>query len=183
MPAGPQCETSEKIDKLANLSLSELKQSWLEVYGQPAPRDARAEYLIRAIAYRIQEQAFGRLALPVSKRLANSKSDRRGARVDHAPSKSKLCPGSRLLREWQGTTYEVEVVDGGFVFASRQYRSLSEIARKITGTRWSGPLFFGLRRNGIGAKAAPQFVVDLSASSGAAKRKPILTQPETANVL
>ena len=63
------------------------------------------------------------------------------------PARAALKPGTRLMREWQGRTYDVLVLDGGFSWQGTRYRSLSAIARKITGTAWSGPLFFGLKPN------------------------------------
>src|SRR5438067_12661130 len=68
----------------------------------------------------------------------------------------QLKPGTRLIREWQGRTYEVVVLDDGFSWQGTQYRSLSAIARKITGTAWSGPLFFGLKQSRLATRRSSQ---------------------------
>jgi hypothetical protein len=70
----------------------------------------------------------------------------------NTPPRPELKPGTRLMREWQGRTYDVLVLDDGFSWQNTQYRSLSALARKITGTAWSGPLFFGLKPNRTAAR-------------------------------
>src|SRR5206468_814524 len=72
-------------------------------------------------------------------------------------------PGTRLIREWQGRTHEVLVLDDGFSWQGAQYRSLSAIARKITGTAWSGPLFFGLKQNRSASRRSSQAFVPVYA--------------------
>jgi hypothetical protein len=74
----------------------------------------------------------------------------------YTPPRPELKPGTRLMREWQGRTYDVLVLDDGFFWQNTQYRSLSAVARKITGTAWSGPLFFGLKSNRTAARRSPQ---------------------------
>jgi Protein of unknown function (DUF2924) len=71
-------------------------------------------------------------------------------------ARPELKPGTRLMREWQGRTYDVLVLDDGFSWQNTRYRSLSAIARKITGTAWSGPLFFGLRSNRAATRQSVQ---------------------------
>ena len=124
----------EALSRLPQLDLGELRALWRRLYKtETAPRLSR-ELLVRAIAYRMQEVASGgpRLELQQTGRL----------RI-----RPQLKPGIRLMREWQGRSYEVLVLDDGFSWQGTHYRSLSAIARKITGTAWSGPLFFGLRSN------------------------------------
>lgn len=162
MPASPPCETARKVEELQKLPLVELKKLWSRLYERPLPPTARRDYLVRAIAYRLQEQDGPRLSVSAARRLelAPTKPGQR-ASVSHI----KLRDGSKLLREYQGTTHEVEVVERGYSYGGRFYASLSEIARKITGTRWSGPLFFGLKRSGVDALAkspVPNYVVDLT---------------------
>ena len=72
------------------------------------------------------------------------------------PARAELKPGTRLMREWQGRTYDVLVLDGGFSWQGTRYRSLSAIARKISGTAWSGPLFFGLKQNRSASRRSSQ---------------------------
>jgi hypothetical protein len=98
--------------------------------------------LRQALAWHVQMQAL--------KAKEGTRTAKRSAQAlrqaASAPSSSKLAPGTRLLREWQGNTHHVTVVQGGFEYDGRTWRSLTAIARAITGTPWSGPLFFGLRR-------------------------------------
>ena len=103
------------------------------------------ELLRLAIAYRRQEQEFGGLSRRTSIRLKALRNGRRGS-VYLTGAASPLKPGTKLLREWQGKVHEVQALeDGGFAYAGKVWRSLSEIAREITGVRWSGPRFFGTR--------------------------------------
>ena len=107
------------------------------------PRLSR-ELLIRGIAYRMQEQARGSLSGKVVRRLEQIARGANAARCSGA-SASVARAGMRLVREWQGRAHEVVVLEDGFLWNGKAYRSLSEIARLITGTRWSGPRFFGLQ--------------------------------------
>jgi hypothetical protein len=93
----------------------------------------------------LQEEALGGLRPERQRRLRNiAEQAGRGGKLDLAAA-PRLKPGTRLLREWQGRTHEVLVSDNGFVWQQARYRSLSQIARAITGTSWSGPVFFGLK--------------------------------------
>jgi len=119
----------------------------IALYGTEAPRRISRDLLIRALAYRIQEKALGGLK-PSTRRLltkvAADASARRPIQVAPEPS---LKPGTVLLREWHGTEHQVIVREDGIVFNGKQYKSLSQVAYRITGTKWSGPLFFGLKAN------------------------------------
>ncbi|MEQ8440548.1 MAG: DUF2924 domain-containing protein [Alphaproteobacteria bacterium] len=129
---------------LPELSPDELKRRWEELYGRPPSPKTRRALMIRAIAYRMQERALGGLSTSARKRLAQIAEDiRQGRAPDMATTSIK--PGTRLLREWQGVTYEVIVLEKGVQFQGTAWASLSAVAREITGTRWSGPLFFGLK--------------------------------------
>jgi hypothetical protein len=102
---------------------------------------------MHAIAHRMQEQELGGLK-PATRRFLEKTAE------DHAPRQQMLPvihmkPGTRLLREWHGVTYEVIIMEGGVQCHGKPYRSLSEVARAITGTRWSGPLFFGLKKQEV----------------------------------
>jgi DUF2924 family protein len=109
-----------------------------------APPRVSGELLIKALAHRLQEKALGGLK-PATRRLLESWG-RKNAEpsLPTQPVKTRLKAGTVLAREWHGTTHRVTVIDDGYRFDSKRYRSLSEIARTITGSRWSGPLFFGL---------------------------------------
>jgi len=116
--------------------------------AQPLQDDASPqlspELLVRAVAYRIQELASGR-PRELKRQLRQIAVELQ--QTGRATIRLQLKPGNRLVRERQGRTYEVLVQDDGFSWQDTRYRSLSAIARKITGTAWSGPLFFGLRSN------------------------------------
>src|SRR6516162_4748426 len=109
------------------------------------------ELLVRAVAYRIQEVASGGPRLELQRQLRQIALElQQTGRLRIRP---QLKPGTRLMREWRGQSHEVLVLDAGFSWQGTRYRSLSAIARKITGTAWSGPLFFGLRSNRSGTRS------------------------------
>ena len=137
----------EALARLPELDLGELRQRWRALYKADASPHLSRELLVRAVAYRMQEVALGGLRSQrqrqlrhVAQQLNQTAEIRRRARLE-------LKSGTRLVREWRGRTYEVLVLDDGFSWQGTHYRSLSAVARKITGTPWSGPLFFGLKRN------------------------------------
>jgi hypothetical protein len=101
--------------------------------------------LIQGIGYRMQENAHGGLRPATHRQLARvTEAAAAGHEVLVTPKRSPR-PGTMLVREWHGVTHQVTVLDDGVLYAERRFRSLSEVARLITGCRWSGPLFFGLR--------------------------------------
>jgi hypothetical protein len=114
---------------------------WRRLYRSQPPRLSR-DLLIRAIAYRIQELRYGGLSKTIRGKLATRKAEQSGEKT--AVEGAKIRAGARLVREWNGRTHAVTVEEGGLTYAGRTYRSLSAIAREITGARWSGPRFFGL---------------------------------------
>jgi hypothetical protein len=115
-----------------------LQQRWREVFKTAPPVAFTPDLLARGIAHRLQERADGRLEPTLARKL-QSRAEGRGA------ARPKLRTGNRLVRRWRGGTYVVDVTDDGFRYQETNYGSLSEIARLITGTRWSGPRF-GLPR-------------------------------------
>ena len=141
-----------QIANLPSLPHEQLKALWREYFGVEPPAYRRG-YLVRGLAHRIQELAYGGLSAPYQARLealiADDKTTRRGRKPGRkVPKADWLLIGTRLMRDWKGVAHEVTVIDGGFEYQGRLYRSLSAIARAITGTRWNGPLFFGLRAEG-----------------------------------
>lgn len=127
-------EAASNRDRLALLDL------WRETFGSPPSKRLSAHFLQKAIAYEIQ----CRMTHPVPERLQKTlRAIASGKRVAVA-SAGALRPGTCFMREWNGRTYRVEVAKEGFVMDGRSYRSLSAIARRITGVQWSGPRFFGL---------------------------------------
>lgn len=127
------------IDRLATMSPTDLRAEWRRVYRAPSPR-LPADLLRRGIAYRLQEQVLGGLSKRAIRDL-----ERTAAGFNKPKKQKALTPGTRLVRSWHGTTHSVLVIDNGFIFEDRHYGSLSAIAETITGTRWSGPKFFGLK--------------------------------------
>jgi len=137
-------DLANELAALPGLSLDELKQQWQAVYGNPPPPRLGRKLMVRAIAYRLQEQALGGLKPAVRRQLDRTAEALQSGKplLAQAPS---VKPGTRLLREWQGHTHEVIILEDGVRYQDRTYRSLSAVAREITGARWSGPRFFGLK--------------------------------------
>jgi hypothetical protein len=137
----------DQIAKLRGLSRSELLDLWQKVYKKAAPQGIRREILVPFLAHRIQENAHGGLKAGVLAELHRVVKALDRDRSSTAPLVgARLKTGIRLFREWRGHTHEDFVTDSGYEYRGVSYRSLSEIARKITGTRWSGPAFFGLKK-------------------------------------
>jgi Protein of unknown function (DUF2924) len=136
----------EALSRLLKLDIRELREEWCRLYKVHASAHVSRELLIRAVAYRIQEVALGGLRPEPQRQLRQIAQELKEGRQATIRLRPQLKPGTRLMREWQGRTYEVMVLDDGLSWQGTQYRSLSAIARKITGTAWSGPLFFGLRQ-------------------------------------
>jgi hypothetical protein len=140
----------EALSRLPHLDLAELRELWCQLYKtETAPRLSR-ELLVRAVAYRMQEVAAGGPRLELQRQLRQIALElQQTGRLRILP---QLKPGTRLMCEWRGQSHEVLVLDDGVSWQGMHYRSLSAIARKITGTAWSGPLFFGLRSNRSAAR-------------------------------
>lgn len=136
---------------LHDISHNELKERWSDLLGSACPPGMSRNILVRAIAYRIQERAWGGLDSSTRRRFDRAAADLAAGR-NPAPLAPKIKPGTRLLREWQGKVHEVIVLEKGVEYRGKFWPSLSVVAREITGTRWSDPRFFGLRgaRNGQG---------------------------------
>lgn len=140
-----QARVREELARLGQCDQAGLQLAWEQHEGIAAP-NIGTPHLRRLLAYRMQERQFGGLPAAIARELdragsASTRNSMPGARI-------VLPPGSRLVREWNGQTIAVEVLDAGFLWNDRTYRSLSEIAREVTGAHWSGPRFFGLKRRG-----------------------------------
>jgi hypothetical protein len=133
-----------RLAALPTMSTPDLKALWHELNGKPAPAFSRS-YLISRLAYRIQELAYGGLK-PATRAKLDALADGLDPKQARKRAPARLIAGTRLCRGWQGVEHIVTVLhDGGFDWQGRRYASLSAVARAITGTRWNGPLFFGLR--------------------------------------
>ena len=130
------------LDSIASLNGAALASAWTDVFAAPMPEVAPS-LLRRAIAYERQERKFGGLPVVLRKRLEAAAA---GETAGMPEPPLKLKPGTRLMREWNGTMYSVLVTADGFDFAGRIWSSLTTIARQITGAHQSGPRFFGLKR-------------------------------------
>jgi hypothetical protein len=137
----------EALTRLPDLDLSELRQQWRALYKAEASPHLSRELLVRAVAYRMQEVALRGLRPVRQRQLRQIAQQFKETGAANIPARPSLKPGTRLMREWQGRTYEVLVLDDGFSWQNTRYGSLSALARKITGTAWSGPLFFGVKPN------------------------------------
>lgn len=129
---------AQTIEALKDMSHAELCPLWIETFKTQPPKRLSATLMRRILAHQIQADANRRFPKRDQKRLIKL------ARGNARPSAPCLVAGGRLIREWNGVAHEVEVLEKGFSWRGQTYRSLSAIAQAITGTRWSGPRFFGI---------------------------------------
>lgn len=140
------------LAELQGLRLPTLRARWRELFGTEPPGYKR-DRMVKRLAYRIQELAYGGLSDAAKARLEQIaeevdgpiRKDGKVRAMRRRKADGQLTAGTRLVREWQGQPIEVTVLESGFEYAGRQFRSLSAIARLVTGTNWNGPAFFGLR--------------------------------------
>ncbi len=130
---------AREVAGLRGLSRADLVERWVELHGSPPLKTMTEGLLARGLAYEMQVRQLGGLTPAERKALGAL------ARGRSNPSPGTLKTGTRLYRSWRGITQEVLVLEGGYSWRDKTYASLSEVARAITGTRWSGPRFFGLR--------------------------------------
>ena len=155
-PVDPQAVEVE-IAQLRDLDLAALRQRWQKLYGRPAPAHLPQYLLFRIMAYKIQADAFGNLDRETirfldavaqdwkKRKAAGARSSKAPPPIPPVPPRRSLKPGTLLAREHDGELHRVVVMQDGFAWKGRTYGSLSEVARAITGTNWSGPRFFGLK--------------------------------------
>jgi hypothetical protein len=156
MPRGtnddPALET--EIERLPNLSLLELRQRWKMLFGHPAPKSLRRTFLARAVAYQMQVEAYGGLSVATKRRLREIANAVRNGDANAIPGSSRIRSGTQMIRQWQNTTHTVTALAEGFEWNGRAYKSLSAVANAITGTKWNGFAFFGIKRAPSGNKNA-----------------------------
>ena len=136
---------AHEIAALRQATPAELKERWRSLYCTEPPRRISRDLLVRALAYRIQEKALGGLKPSTRRLLAKVAAHASANRSIEVAAEPNLKPGTVLLREWHGTQHQVIVREDGIVLRGKPYKSLSEVAYRITGTKWSGPRFFGLK--------------------------------------
>lgn len=145
-PAIPPADVLGRLAALKTAPTADLKQQWRELFGgEPPPYNRR--FLESRLAYRIQELAYGGLKPETLARLEALGQQFDGGKVTvrRMRGDDKPIAGTQLIREYQGVEYVVTVTRAGYEYQGRPYQSLSAIARAITGTRWNGRVFFGLR--------------------------------------
>jgi hypothetical protein len=139
-------DLAQEIAHLLELDDTALKLKWTTVFkADPSPHFGRL-LMVRSIAYRLQEKTFGCLKKS-AERLLDQISDAPTEDALKRLPKTRASAGTVLIRQWRGVRHRVTVLDHEVAYRGQRYKSLSEVARLITGTRWSGPLFFGLRRH------------------------------------
>lgn len=127
-----------QLEELKSLTRDQLAVRWKQCFGVSAPALSRSMLLRQAIAWHLQTKEMGGLSLVEKRRIAAGSTN---------PS-LQASIGSRLVRVWQNQTHQVTVLEGGYLYQNKTWKSLSAIARQITGTSWSGPVFFGLKKTG-----------------------------------
>lgn len=134
-----------QLAALSEMDAPELRAEWRRLYRSQPPKLLRRDLLELGVAWKLQERAHGGLSAATKRQLADLARTME-ANADLAKARTvSLRPGARLIREWNGETHEVLVVEDGFQWRGETWRSLSVIAREMTGTQWSGPRFFGLK--------------------------------------
>jgi Protein of unknown function (DUF2924) len=135
-----------EIGRLPDLSLSELRDRWKTLFGHPAPKSLRRNFLARAVAYQMQVEAYGGLSAATKRRLREISNAARNGEATATLGSSRMKPGTQMIREWKNTTHTVTALAEGFEWNGCTYKSLSAAANAITGTNWNGFAFFGIKR-------------------------------------
>jgi hypothetical protein len=139
-------DVAKALALLSEVTIFELRGKWRRLHRMPPPMRLSRDLLIRGITYKLQERAYGGLSKATARNLAQAAADKlsRGAVIPAPPISLK--PGTRLVRERRGVTHMVLIHADGIDWRGQRYHSLSVVAREITGARWLGPRFFGLRQ-------------------------------------
>ena len=151
----------EQIARITTMRIGELRRTWRDVFSSEPPLAFSKDLLARALAYRLQEQAYGGLSAATTRLL-------RSLAKPGAEPPRRVKTGSVIVREHKGVLHEVMVLPGGFCWRGETYDSLSTIARKITGVSWNGPRFFGLPRKDTEAGKDSSEAAEASSAAEAA---------------
>ena len=143
-----QNDLQRALTELVSLDPEQLSERWKVLYGSDPPARLRRPLIIQALAYRLQEKALGGLKPATRRLLLRLAGDARARRPIVVESRRQVKTGAVLIREWHGVKHQVTALKDGFMFNGKRFRSLSKVAFEISGTHWSGPLFFGLRNTG-----------------------------------
>ena len=136
----------QELERLPYALIKDLRIRWKDLFASDPPKAFSPDLLRRAIAQRIQERAYGGLNPSAQRELSQIIKLHSNKTGDQRELRRRIKPGAIVVREWKGTTHRVTVLSKGFYYNEQTYQSLSEVARAITGTRWNGPKFFGLRK-------------------------------------
>lgn len=140
-------ELEEKIEDLKGWNRAAMLAEWQSIRGSPPPKSTSPQFMMRVISYHWQEQELGGLSRDTKKLMADLVRQYKKSPDNFMPQRLAIKPGTKLQRLWQGQMHEVLVTsDGKLNYRSENYGSLSEIARLITGSRWNGHVFFGLKK-------------------------------------
>ena len=133
-----------EIEALEQKSLDELRAAWRQRLKSEPPRVKAREFLLRLLTWNLQAARYGGLGPDTQRRLKRLAREQASAPDRKLRTPVRVQAGARLIREWKGVRHAVDVVIGGYVWEGKNYKTLSMIARAITGTNWSGPRFFGV---------------------------------------
>jgi hypothetical protein len=136
----------QELKRLTDMNTSDLRAEWRKRFGcKPASRLSK-DLMVRTIAYKIQEKVFGGLSKAARKKLKNYRRQIQTGGTIAVATDIRIKPGTKLVREWNGQVHTVVALDKGFEYQGQQFVSLTKIANEITGSHWSGPRFFGLKK-------------------------------------
>lgn len=143
---------NEQLKSLSSMTTAQMQALWHQLFGR-RPNSVRRDLMIKFLAYRLQERAYRELSSEAKSRLREL-----ARRLESDPNANLadlpvLKPGTQFVRIWRGKSHCVTVLKRGYEYSGKHFMSLSEIARSITGTRWSGPLFFGLRKKSVSRRS------------------------------
>jgi DUF2924 family protein len=141
----PNSSVTKRLGSLPNLDKSSLGGLWRQLFDKEPPPEIRKDLILHIVAHRLQEQEFGELSDARRRRLRQLATTFKSNPDAMVSTRPPIKSGTRLVRQWKDQVHVVEVEPEGYQYKGARYKSLSEIARLITGTRWSGPLFFGLK--------------------------------------
>ena len=142
--AKPALDIAAEITRLERFAIDQLREEWRRLHQTTPPRRLSRDILLRGVTYKMQQNAFGGLSKSILRKLQSIGSVEALQTAKRRPRPS-FKPGTRLVREWHGVTHTVVVFTDGVEWRGQRYRSLSVVAREITGAHWPGPRFFGLK--------------------------------------
>jgi Protein of unknown function (DUF2924) len=145
--AMPKSQDTYCVGHLHHLNKIQILELWRDLFKNEPPLEMRHDLMLRMVAQGLQEQEFGALREPAIRGLRNLTNNIATNRSSSTSIRSPIKSGTRMVRQWKDQVHVVNVEGKRFEYRGDQYKSLSEIARLITGTRWSGPLFFGVKQN------------------------------------